>query len=85
MTFKDCIRVLNENQTAKYMISCNEIDEFFHFWMFDRKQMLVPYRNSVLTSIFRPHLRNVVSKEDERSLHRYQDQSSREQEVAEKT
>ncbi|CAF3938214.1 unnamed protein product [Adineta steineri] len=35
MTFKDCIRVLNENQTAK-------------------KQMLVPYRNSVLTSIFRP-------------------------------
>ncbi|CAF3730563.1 unnamed protein product, partial [Adineta steineri] len=36
MTFKDCIRVLNENQTAK-------------------KQMLVPYRNSVLTSIFRPY------------------------------
>ncbi|CAF2647248.1 unnamed protein product [Rotaria sp. Silwood2] len=35
MTFKDCIRVLNENQTAK-------------------KQMLLPYRNSVLTSIFRP-------------------------------
>ncbi|CAF2619879.1 unnamed protein product [Rotaria sp. Silwood2] len=35
MTFKDCIRVLNENQSAK-------------------KQMLVPYRNSVLTSIFRP-------------------------------
>ncbi|CAF1264829.1 unnamed protein product [Adineta ricciae] len=35
MTFKDCIRTLNENQTAK-------------------KQMLVPYRNSVLTSIFRP-------------------------------
>ncbi|CAF0947630.1 unnamed protein product [Adineta ricciae] len=35
MTFKDCIRVLNENQTSK-------------------KQMLVPYRNSVLTSIFRP-------------------------------
>ncbi|CAF0894391.1 unnamed protein product [Rotaria sordida] len=35
MTFKDCIRVLNENQLTK-------------------KQMLVPYRNSVLTSIFRP-------------------------------
>ncbi|CAF3868168.1 unnamed protein product [Rotaria sordida] len=35
MTFKDCIRILNENQTTK-------------------KQMLVPYRNSILTSIFRP-------------------------------
>ncbi|CAF4732258.1 unnamed protein product, partial [Rotaria sp. Silwood1] len=35
MTFKDCIRILNENQSSK-------------------KQMLVPYRNSVLTSIFRP-------------------------------
>ncbi|CAF2893478.1 unnamed protein product [Rotaria sp. Silwood2] len=35
MTFKDCIRTLNENQTTK-------------------KQMLVPYRNSILTSIFRP-------------------------------
>jgi len=35
MTFKDCIRTLNENQNSK-------------------KQMIIPYRNSVLTSIFRP-------------------------------